>query len=159
MLRVFLASHAHLASGMASSYRLLAGAAENLVTYDAYVEDAPSTAAGGGAVADSASCAQTLAEALDEFYDSVVESGDEVLLLSDVYGGSVNTQMCAYLDHPNTRLVTGINLAFLLEILSVGSQGVTDSQLSEIVEQSRQVLMQVRLDEAPASSSLEDDFF
>lgn len=143
MLRVFLASHAHLASGMRSSYSLLAGAAQNLTTYDAYVE-------GDGS---------TLAETLDAYFENEVCPDDEVLLLSDIYGGSVNTQMCSYLDRARTRLVSGVNLAFLIEVLSLGDSALSDERLNKIIEESRQTLMRVRLDvpsEAPVS---EDDFF
>lgn len=142
MLRIFLSSHARLASGMEGAYTMLAGRAENLTTYDAYVDDAYS-----------------LTDRLDSFYANEVKADDEVLLLSDLYGGSVNTTMCAYLDRPNTRLVAGVNLAFLLGILLRDDEVLPDGELDELIASSRQALRRVNLDTSSCDDSPEDDFF
>lgn len=142
MLRIFLSSHARLASGMEGAYTMLAGRAENLTTYDAYVDDEMS-----------------LTDRLDSFYANEVKADDEVLLLSDLYGGSVNTTMCAYLDRPNTRLVAGVNLAFLLGILLRDDEVLPDGELDELIASSRQALRRVNLDISSCDDSPEDDFF
>ena len=142
MLKVFLASHAHLASGMRSSLLIFMHECPNLTVYDAYTEGDTST----------------IQEHLDAFYATVTPE-DEVLLLSDIYGGSVNTAMCAYLDRPNTRLVSGINLAFLIEVMAEPT--LSDERLDEIIQNSRDFLRRVELD-APsdsAAANTEDDFF
>lgn len=144
MLKVFLSSHAHLASGLKSSLEIFMANIPNLTVYDAYVEGETST----------------VAEQLDAFYQGVAE-GDQVLLLSDIYGGSVNTAMCAYLDRPNTRLVTGVNLPFLIEAMSESE--LSDARLDEIIENSRSFLKRVELTGDPsgqnAAANNEDDFF
>ncbi len=141
MLKVFLASHAHLASGMQSSLLIFMNECPNLTVYDAYT-DGDTT---------------TVADHLDAFY-ATVEPEDEVLLVSDIYGGSVNTAMCAYLDRPRTRLVTGINLAFLIEVMA--EPELSDERLDEIITTSREFMRRVELD-APAVDAVntEDDFF
>lgn len=144
MLKVFLSSHAHLASGLKSSLEIFMASIPNLTVYDAYVDGETST----------------VAEQLDAFYQGVAE-GDQVLLLSDIYGGSVNTAMCAYLDRPNTRLVTGVNLPFLIEAMSESE--LSDARLDEIIENSRGFLKRVELTGDPsgqnAAANNEDDFF
>ena len=142
MLKVFLASHAHLASGMRSSLLIFMNDCPNLTVYDAYAEGDTST----------------VQDHLDAFYETVAPE-DEVLLLSDIYGGSVNTAMCAYLDRPNTRLVAGINLAFLIEVMAEPS--LSDVRLDEIIQNSRAFLRRVELDapEGSAAANSEDDFF
>ena len=142
MLKVFLASHAHLASGMRSSLLIFMNDCPNLTVYDAYTEGDTST----------------VQDHLDAFYETVAPE-DEVLLLSDIYGGSVNTAMCAYLDRPNTRLVAGINLAFLIEVMAEPS--LSDVRLDEIIQNSRAFLRRVELDapEGSAAANSEDDFF
>ena len=141
MLKVFLASHGHLASGMQSSLLIFMSECPNLTVYDAYTEGD----------------ATTVADHLNAFYETVAAE-DEVLLLSDLYGGSVNTAMCAYLDRPRTRLVTGINLAFLVEVM--GESELSDERLDEILASSREFMRRVELD-APAAgaANAEDDFF
>lgn len=142
MLKVFLASHAHLASGMRSSLLIFMNDCPNLTVYDAYTEGDTST----------------VQDHLDAFYETVSPE-DEVLLLSDIYGGSVNTAMCAYLDRPNTRLVSGINLAFLIEVMA--EPKLSDERLDEIIQNSRAFLRRVELDapESASAANSEDDFF
>ena len=83
---------------------------------------------------------------------------DEVLLCSDLYGGSVNQAMFTYLDRPNTRLVSGVNMSFMMNVLSEDT--LSDERLDEIIEESREYLRRVEpevpADTAPAGS---DDFF
>lgn len=99
MLKIFLSSHGSMASGMQSSLKILMGECENLTVFDAYLDE---------------SCVQ---DHLDAFYETVGPE-DEVLLCSDLYGGSVNQAMFTYLDRPNTRLVSGVNMSFMMNVLS-----------------------------------------
>ena len=135
MLRLFLSSHGHLASGMKTSLDILLGRSDSIEVFDAYIDEC------------------SVQEKLDAFYETVGEE-DEVLLLSDLYGGSVNQVMATYLDRPHTRLVAGVNLACVLE-LSI-QESVSDEMLASIVENSRQMMQIVSLDE---DVETEEDFF
>ena len=136
MLKLFISSHGHLASGIKSSLDILLGNSDNVVAFDAYVNQ------------------DNLADQLNKFYETVNDH-DEVILLSDLYGGSVNNEMMLHLNRANTRLVTGVNLALVFELAC--KQSVTDEQLKEIIEQSRTVLTQVVVDENIAVE--QDEFF
>ncbi len=138
MFRIFLASHAHLASGMKSSIALFAHADGKLTTYDAYVDDAE-----GG-----------LRAALDEFLDSL-EEDEDALLLSDLFGGSVNNTMAEYTLRPHTRLVAGVNLALLLELMALDA---LDDDLSNVIDRARESMREVVVDSAPAPFN-DEDFF
>ena len=135
MLRLFLSSHGHLASGMKTSLDILLGRSDSIEVFDAYIDEC------------------SVQEKLDAFYETVGEE-DEVLLLSDLYGGSVNQVMATYLSRPHTRLVAGVNLACVLE-LSI-QESVSDEMLASIVENSRQMMQIVSLDE---DVETEEDFF
>lgn len=89
MTKFFLSSHGHLASGLASSLDILLGGHDRVTVFDAYVDE------------------KSLNDALDAFFQTVGEK-DQVILLSDMYGGSVNSTMYTYLDRPNTTLVAGV---------------------------------------------------
>ena len=78
MLKIFLSSHGSMASGMQSSLKILMGECENLTVFDAYLDE---------------SCVQ---DHLDAFYETVGPE-DEVLLCSDLYGGSVKPANAAEL--------------------------------------------------------------
>lgn len=78
MLKIFLSSHGRFASGIRSSCEILLGAQQNLTVFDAYVDN------------------DTVQEHLDDFYKTV-SAEDQVLLCSDLYGGSVNQSMYPYI--------------------------------------------------------------
>ena len=143
MIRVFLASHAHLASGLQSAVDLLSGLGDCLYVCDAYVEGGTFDVAG----------------ALDDFLrDS--DSDDQVLLLSDLYGGSVNTALAPALEDPRVRLVAGVNLAFVLAVL-LEDGPIDDVRLAEMVEEARDSLRVVSIeeDEQCPSDDGTDGFF
>lgn len=137
MLKLFLSSHGHMASGMKSSVEILCGTNHNLTVFDAYVDQ------------------QCVNDVLDEFYKTVTEE-DQVILLSDLYGGSVNQQMYLYLDRPNTMLVAGVNLALVLELTV--RQSITKEELEDLVDQSRQMLRVVKKEKKEETEE-QDDFF
>lgn len=136
MLKLFLSSHGHLASGLKSSLDILLGNSSNVYIFDAYVDE------------------HSVQFKLDEFYRHVSED-DQVILMSDLYGGSVNQVMVTYLDHPNTTLITGINLALVLE-LSIKQGTVSECEIEEIVENSRRMMKVVKYEN---DALVNDDFF
>ncbi len=136
MLKLFLASHGHMASGMKSSIEIFCGQNNHLTVFDAYVDE------------------RNVSEQLDAFYETVTEE-DQVILLSDLYGGSVNQQMYLYLSKPNTMLVAGVNLALVLELTALDS--ITEEGLERLVEQSREALKVVKAENDTAET--EDEFF
>jgi mannose/fructose-specific phosphotransferase system component IIA len=95
-------------------------------------------------------------EHLDEFYRNVGPD-DKVLLLSDLYGGSVNSVMYTYLDRPNTRLVAGVNLALVLELAV--KEDISDEDLEALVEQSRTMLRVVPFEKPEEEKEENEDFF
>lgn len=139
MLKIFLSSHGRFASGIKSSLDILLGNSENVTIFDAYLDES------------------TVQDKLNEFYETV-NPEDQVLLLSDLYGGSVNQVMCLYLEKPNTMLVAGVNLALVLE-LAVRQDNISESELEELIEQSRSMLRLVKLDLSTNNNEEENDFF
>ena len=137
MLKIFLSSHGHMASGIKSSLDILIGNTDKITVFDAYVDE------------------KNVQDVLDNFYKTVSED-DEVLLLSDLYGGSVNQVMFTYLNRPNTRLVSGVNLALVLELAI--KETISDSELEELVETSRMMMKIVKI-EALADDNNSDEFF
>ena len=87
----------------------------------------------------------SLNDALDQFFQSV-EPEDQVILLSDMYGGSVNSIMYTYLNHPNTTLVAGVNLALVIGLIILETP-ITRDVLNQIVTQSREAIRIVELEE------------
>ncbi|WP_294451453.1 PTS sugar transporter subunit IIA [uncultured Gemmiger sp.] len=139
LLKIFLSSHGRFASGIRSSCEILMGPSDNLTVFDAYLDDT------------------SVQQHLDAFYETV-GTEDQVLLCSDLYGGSVNQAMYTYLGRPNTRLVAGVNMSFMMNILAE-EDGLSDERLDEILQESREYLRRVELDASAGAGEGGDDFF
>jgi mannose/fructose-specific phosphotransferase system component IIA len=135
-MKIFLSSHGHLASGLKSSLEILYGNCDHITVFDAYVDE------------------NSVQEQLELFFETV-EEDQQILLISDLYGSSVNQAMSMYLDRPSTTLVAGANLAFLIGLM--GRDSITREELKDLIEQSREMLCIVNLEEEEPSS--QEDFF
>lgn len=138
MLKLFISSHGAFASGILGAAEVLLGKQGSIITYDAFLDDS------------------TVSEAADAFFTSVA-ADDQVILISDLYGGSVNTTLCGYLDRPNTTLISGANLALILA-LALEPAPVSADRIQELVDQARDQLRVVVLEEA-APATADPDFF
>ena len=138
MTKFFLSSHGHLASGLASSLDILLGSHDRVTVFDAYVDE------------------RSLNNALDAFYETVAPD-DQVILLSDMFGSSVNNTMYTYLARPNTMLIAGVNLALVIGLVILDGE-ISRETLEEIVSQSREALQIVDLDLSEEKES-DNDFF
>ena len=135
MRHIVLASHGNLAAGMKSSVELIAGAQPGLETVCAYTEECP-----------------TAAEPLAVLVKGLAE-GDELIIVTDVLGGSVNNEASQFVNEPGVYVVTGMNLAFVLSLV-VDAGTPTAELIGESVAEAREQLR--RMDPVPDAD--EDDF-
>lgn len=126
MTKFFLSSHGHLASGLKSSLDILLGDSGCVTVFDAYVDE------------------KSLEEELNRFYEAVTPE-DQVILLSDMYGGSVNSIMYTFLDRPNTKLIAGVNLALVIGLV-VSKDMLDDAMIAELIRQSQEAIRVVELE-------------
>ena len=136
MTKFFLSSHGRLASGLKSSIDILLGGCNRLTVFDAYVDE------------------NSLEEKLEQFYKNISPE-DQVILLSDMYGGSVNSIMYTFLNRPNTTLITGVNLALVIGLV-INDGPLSRTMLEETVRQSRDTLKIVDLENTEME---EEDLF
>jgi len=139
MRKIFIASHGKLASGIKSSIDVLLGSSDNVTVFDAYLNE------------------ENVKDKIDQFYETLKE-GDQAILLSDYYGGSVSQVTFQYVNRPNTFIVSGVNLAVVLEIVAASDFSLTKEELENIITESRKNLKLVT-DKAPESTNEQDDFF
>ena len=69
---------------------------------------------------------------LIDFWEKTREDGDEWIVLTDIYGGSVNNAFMNRLSDPSIRLIAGMSLPLVLEIL-VGLDSLDDEGLRALV--------------------------
>ncbi len=137
MRKFFISSHGHLASGIKSSLEILLGKAENVTVFDAYLD-------------------QRSVESEVEAFFKTVGPNDQAILLSDLLGGSVNQVLYRYLDRPNTMLAAGVNLALVLELVAMSEAPLSEEELDQLIEASRQAMTRVVLD---TEEVVQEDFF
>lgn len=126
MRKYFISSHGKLASGFKSSIDILLGQSNNVTVFDAYLDE-------------------TNFEDLIKAYLEKQSEDDQIILLSDLFGGSVNQVMSLYAQKENIVLVAGVNLAFVLELVASGNQHLTLDQIDDLIVQSRNALCRVEL--------------
>jgi fructoselysine and glucoselysine-specific PTS system IIA component len=95
-----IAAHGHFADGILSSLRMILGTIDGIETMNAFVDEDFDIAA---SVRD---CVQS------------VKESDELIVLTDMFGGSVNNEFMRYIGRRNYHLIAGINLPILLELVA-----------------------------------------
>jgi fructoselysine/glucoselysine PTS system EIIA component len=99
MRKFLIAAHGTLPQGIQSSLEIIMGSLENVFLIQAYVGENKS---------------------LKEEIESVLEhidNEDEVIVFTDLMGGSVTNQILQYALKENIFIISGFNLPLLLEVL------------------------------------------
>ena len=121
MTRIVLASHGRLADGMKDTLSFILGDLPNVSTICAYVDQDVSL---------RSQIDQTFAEFSPE---------DAVVVVTDIFGGSVNNEFMALLGVKDFILVAGMNMPTLVELVSEDEPTVEGVQ--SVVERGRQSIL------------------
>lgn len=121
-MQILIATHGTMAEGILSAASIIMGNMEDVHVLNAYVDD------------------QSLQKKMDAFFEKIKDP--EILVLTDMFGGSVNQALMPYIQSHKITLVSGVNLPCVLEILSKREQ-ITMEELKSIVEESRKQIMVV----------------
>ncbi len=119
--RIVVAAHGDLASGFVSAGRLIAGEIEDLQAVGLYPDDTP--------------------EAFAERLAAACGDPDRpVLILTDLVGGTPhNVAMAVIRRRPSAALISGANLAVLIEA-AMSMDALDDDAVSSLVETGRAAL-------------------
>ena len=137
MKKIFIATHGTFASGAESTVKFLMGDVGNITCINAYVDQD-----------------ENLVETLERYF-AQVRPGDQVIVLTDIKGGSVNQKIVPYAVRENVFLVAGFNLP-LLVALAIAPEGITKDEVRQYIEDSRN---QMELVELEAEDGRDEDFF
>lgn len=124
MRKILIATHGIYAEGIKSAAEFILGPQPDITTVCAYTEDI------------------ALKDQLEEYFNSCTRE-DEVIVLTDIYGGSVNQACMEYMKRPDTHLITGINLALLLQIMTLEETACEKATLLKLVEEAREQISYV----------------
>lgn len=120
MRRVVLASHHTLADGMKDTIQFLSGV-NNVYAISAYVDE------------------KRIEDQIEELFKTFDQT-DEIFILTDMLGGSVNQKFYGMVnDH--THVICGMNLPLALTLALHSEVDLTKEQVNQMVEEARNQLI------------------
>lgn len=136
--KIIIASHNKLAFGLKETLGYITGDVSQVVEISAYLDNTP--------VADE------IAAALAD-----VSADDEVLVLTDLLGGSVNQAFFPYLNREHFHVITGMNLPVLMSLALQPTDTYLDAAtIHQAIAEAREQLAYVN-DVVAAMAIDEDD--
>ncbi len=112
MRKYLLMSHGLMASGIQNTLTMLIGEPKNLAVISAYIDE-------------DTNIKKEISLILD-----TLSSKDELVIFTDILGGSINNDAMLFIDNPKVHLITGVNIATIAEIINNDSA----HPLKEIIE-------------------------
>ena len=124
MRKFLIATHGTLASGIQNALRIITGEIDRVTVIDAFAGP------------------ENPADQIQIYFDQLNDQ-DEVIILTDLPGGSVNQMLIQYVKRPQTHLVSGVNLSLVpgeMETCSLIRQAIPEARqqmlyINEKVEQ------------------------
>jgi fructoselysine and glucoselysine-specific PTS system IIA component len=111
--KLLIATHSTFADGIRNAMELIAGTQDFVYTLCAYT----------GEITE-------VTTPVRRFISSLREN-EELVVVTDLFGGSVNNEFMKYLSNPNVYLIAGVNLPLLFEIVTNFDTG----DINELIEQ------------------------
>jgi fructoselysine and glucoselysine-specific PTS system IIA component len=112
MRKFIIASHGNFSSGIKSALDIIIGKMENVFIIDAYVDGN-----------------DTIEEALRTVLANVQEK-DELVVFSDLMGGSITNQVLRFALKENVHIISGMNLPLLIDIILADA----DTPIEAVIE-------------------------
>lgn len=122
MFRLVLASHGRLAEGMKNSAQIIVGKSIEIFTICAYVDERV-----------------TLESQIDELFDSFIES-DEIIVITDIFGGSVNNEFVQRLPNRRFWLVSGMSLPLVIQMAMIDENDSIQEKIKEALETGKEMI-------------------
>lgn len=123
MRKILFASHAYLAKGMLSSLELIMGEQKEVDVLCAYTEN-------------DYDIKKEIQKHLEKLAD-----GDELIVVTDVFGGSVNNEFVSVIENTeqNIYLVSGLNLSLVMNlVLRKDEEEKTETIIRECIKESQE---------------------
>nr|WP_279354820.1 PTS sugar transporter subunit IIA [Eubacterium ventriosum] len=117
-----MASHGKMAEGIKTTLEIIIGPQEDLICVNAYTDECP--------------------DPLPEFQKLIEQyPNDEIVIMTDMLGGSVNNNAVVLTKNPNVHVVTGMNLAVVISIIMSDQNSDTKEVINHAIEQAREMII------------------
>lgn len=137
MKKILIATHGTFSAGAKSTMEFLLGNVADITCIEAYVDPE-----------------ENLEETLEHYFQAV-NPEDQIIVMTDIKGGSVNQKIVPYAAKANVFLIAGFNLP-LLVALSIAPEGITREEILRSIEEARNQMELVEVENVETS---DDDFF
>ena len=123
MNKILLASHGPLANGMKKTAEFLMGQNENVETLCAYVDEQSKDL-----------------PAMVEKWMNERHPEDQWVVITDIFGGSVNNEFMQRLQNRRFWLVSGMNLPLVIQLAMAEDGGCISESIKEALETGREMI-------------------
>ena len=122
MRKFLLASHGRLAEGLYNSLQIIMGNNLNILVMCAYVDENDNI------------------EKIIRNYIESISKEDELIVVTDLFGGSVNNEFMRYLNDKRIHLISGMNLPLIIELITRKGEN-TAQIINEALDESKNNIM------------------
>lgn len=123
--KFLIAAHGHFAKGVKSSLDIIIGQTGNIFLIEAYVNE------NKGIEDDLAGILKNIGE------------DDELIAFTDLLGGSITNQVMRYTQGKNVHIVSGFNLALLIEVIMADTETPAAEVIEEAITNAQQQMVYV----------------
>ncbi|MBS7009536.1 PTS sugar transporter subunit IIA [Anaerostipes sp.] len=118
--RLLIATHSTFAEGIKNAMELVTGRQDSVSTLCAYTDN----------MSEVETPVREIIEGLGP--------DEELIIATDIFGGSVNNEFMKYLTEKNIHLVAGVNLPLLFELVSSLNTADTKTAVETAINNSRE---------------------
>ena len=114
------ASHGTFANGLLNSVELILGKQPDIHTLCAYVEE-------------EVDLTQQVEALMARF-----PAQDELIVITDIFAGSVNNEFVRFLSRPHFHLLSGLNLPLIIDLLISAAEDNTEKLITEALTNAKE---------------------
>jgi len=123
--KFLIATHGTFAAGVKSSLDIIIGAMEHIFLIGAYVDE-------------TVSVETQINEVMTQVSDA-----DELIVFTDILGGSITNQILQHALRPNVFVVSGFNLPLLIEVLMADAETPAEEVITVALENAKEQMTYV----------------
>jgi fructoselysine and glucoselysine-specific PTS system IIA component len=123
--KFLIATHGTFAVGVKSSLDIIVGAMEHIFLIQAYIDDAVS-----------------VEEQINQVMQHVSEA-DELIVFTDILGGSITNQILQHALRPNVHVVSGFNLPLLIEVMMADMDTPVEETIASAIDSAKEQMTYV----------------
>jgi len=139
--QIVLIGHGKIGSGVLSSFEIIYGKLDNVSSVDTYVDS-------------NFNLPETVHEIVEK------NSDKDLIVVTDLFGGSINNEFLKYISQDNFYLITGMNLSLVIELVSqlnISNNKSVDEIIRHTISSTQNSIQY--LDEESLNKSNDDDDF